>query len=134
MKIVLAAASGFIRSSVHVNLRSSGCAVTEAEPHCLFNVLAVMREVMPHLAVIDHEIPCCNCETLVRSVREDPMLAGTPMLVIVDSTDSDPVERMGRWAQVRFLEKPLQVEVLLQAVRDQFPTFNISSSDWDPAV
>lgn len=134
MKVVLVAENGFIRSSVHVNLRSAGHAVTEAEPTCLYDVLAVMREEVPHLVILDYEIPSCHCETLVRIVREDPILAMTPILLIVESTGSAAAERMGRWDQVQFLQKPLQVDVLLQAARVPFPALSARTSDWDPAV
>jgi DNA-binding NtrC family response regulator len=127
VKIVLVAESGFTRSSVNVNLRSAGHEVTEAEPTSLTSVLMVMREVLPHLVVMDYEIPLCHCETVVRIVREDPILSRTPMLVIVDSMRIDGVDRMSRWEQLRFLQKPLQVEALLQAVQDQFPTLSTNS-------
>jgi len=134
VKIVLVAENGFTRSSINVNLRSAGHDVTEAEPTCLADVVTVMREVLPHLVVMDYDIPVCHCETVVRIVREDPILARTPILLVVESLNLEAVERMERWEQVRCLAKPLQVEALLQAVRDQFPTFNIHSSDTDRAV
>jgi len=132
LKIVLVAESDFTRSSVNVNLRSAGYSVIEAEPTCLADVLTVMRQVLPQLVVMDYDIPVCQCETVVRIIREDPILARTPILLVVESLDFDPVRRMLRWEQVRCLEKPLQVEALLQAVRDPFPTFSIRSSDSDP--
>jgi len=132
LKIVLVAESGFTRSSVNVNLRSAGYSVLEAEPTCLADVLTVMRQVLPQLVVMDYDIPVCQCETVVRIIREDPILARTPILLVVESLDFDPVRRMLRWEQVRCLEKPLQVEALLQAVREQFPTFSTDSSDPDP--
>ncbi|MDR3672786.1 MAG: hypothetical protein P4L36_18215 [Holophaga sp.] len=127
MKIVLVAESGFTRSSINVNLRSAGYEITEADPTSLADVLTVMREVLPHLVVLDYEIPLCHCETVVRIVREDPVLAKTPLLVVVDSMRMEAVDRMSRWEQVRFLQKPLQVETLLQAVHHQFPTFSNNS-------
>jgi len=134
VKIVLVAESGFTRSSVNVNLRSAGYSIIEAEPTCLADVLTVMRNVLPHLVVMDSDLPVCQCETVVRIIREDPILARTPILLIVESLELEPVRRMLRWDQVRCLAKPLLVESLLQAVRDQFPTFSIHSSDPDPVV
>jgi hypothetical protein len=56
------------------------------------------------------------------------------VLLIVEDDQGEPVQRMERWEQVRSLQKPLQVETLLQAVHDQFPNFSIDSLDRDPAV
>ncbi len=132
MKIVVVAESGFTRSSINVNLRSAGYSVTEADPTCLFDVLTVLRQVMPHLVVVDHEIPLCNCETLVRIIREDPLLAATPIILIVSFVGNDEAERINDWGQVRIMGKPLQVEVLLQAVQDQFCNFRSGSLDQLP--
>ena len=126
--------NGFTRSSINVNLRSAGHAVTEADPVCLFDVLAVIREVLPHLVVVDHDIPSCNCETLIRIVREDPVLAMTPILLIVPHAGNREAERILGWGQVRIMEKPLQVEALLQTVQEPFSGFRADSLDHLAAV
>ena len=131
MKIVIVAEPGFTRTSANVNLRVNGFAITEAEPTCLLDVLVVLREVLPNLAVIDYEIPLCNCETMVRIVREDPILCGMPLLLLVERWASEGVERMKRWPQVFFMEKPLQVEALVQAVQERLPAFRTLSLDPD---
>jgi len=56
MKIVVVGESGFTRSSINVNLRSAGYDLTEADPACLFDVLAVLRDVLPHLVVVDQDM------------------------------------------------------------------------------
>jgi len=121
VKIGVVAETGFTRSSINVHLRSAGHVVAEAEPVSLYEVLVVMREVLPHLVILDHDIPQCHCETVVRIMREDPVLARTPILVVVDHLASAEAERLVSWERVRLLEKPLQVEALLQAVQDPFP-------------
>jgi len=126
VKVVVVGESGFTRSSINVNLRSAGYAVTEAEPACLFDVLAVMREVLPDLMVVDHDMASCSSETLVRIIREDPVLGETPILLIVPYPESAETERIQDWGRVRIMEKPLQVEALLQAVQDPF----IGSRAW----
>jgi CheY-like chemotaxis protein len=124
VKIVVVGESGFTRSSINVNLRSAGYSVTEADPVCLFDVLAVMREVEPNLVVVDHDMSSCNCETLIRIIREDPVLAATPILLIVPSPGNEETERILNWSRVRIMEKPLQVEALLQTVQDHFTGSN----------
>jgi response regulator RpfG family c-di-GMP phosphodiesterase len=123
VKVVVVGESGFTRSSINVNLRSDGYSVTEVDPICLFDVLAVMREVEPHLVVVDHDMPSCNCETLIRIIREDPVLATTPVLLIVPCPGSEETERILNWDRVRIMEKPLQVEALLQEVQHHFTGF-----------
>jgi len=134
LKIVVAAEQGFTRTSLNVNLRSAGHRVTEAEPSCLFDVLAVLRATLPHLVVLDYEIPLCNCETLVRIIREDPILHMTPILVVLSPAETEARDRMSRWEQVRTLMKPLQVEAMLKAVHHPLSTFSIDSSDRETAV
>jgi len=121
MKIVVVGESGFTRSSINVNLRSAGYDLTEADPACLFDVLAVLRDVLPHLVVVDQDMASCSSETLIRIIREDPVLATTPILLIVPYPESGEAERIHGWGRVRIMEKPLKVEALLQAVQDLFP-------------
>jgi DNA-binding response OmpR family regulator len=121
VKIVLAAENGFMRTSVQVNLLAAGYEVTGVVPSCLYDVLVCLREVLPRLVILDHDIPRCNCETVVRIIREDPVLAGTPVLVILERWESEGVERMSRWHKVGFLQKPLQVDALILAVQDGPP-------------
>jgi CheY-like chemotaxis protein len=120
VKIVVVGESGFTRSSINVNLRSAGYSVTEADPVCLLDVLAVMRDVLPDLVVVDHEMATCSSETLIRTIREDPVLAATPIFLIVPYPSSEEMERIQDWGRVRIMEKPLQVETLLQAVQGLF--------------
>jgi len=127
MKIVLVSELGFTRTSAHVNLQAAGHAITEAEPTCLLDVLTVMRDILPHLVILDHDLPRCNCETTVRIIREDPVLGGTPILVLSDRRDPTSALRMCRWPQVASLEKPFQVETLLRRVHTQLHTFTAGS-------
>ena len=87
----------------------------------------VLRETLPHLVALDYEIPRCCCETTVRIIREDPILAMTPLLLLHQGREPEAMERMARWERVRFLQRPLQVEALLQAVRAIHPAISISS-------
>ena len=127
MKIVLVSEMGFTRTSAHVNLRSAGHEITEADPSCLLDVLAVMRDIMPHLIILDHDLPRCNCETTVRIIREDPVLGGTPILVFTDRRAAVANLRMRRWPLIATLEKPFQVETLLKAVLAPLHTFTAGS-------
>jgi len=134
VKIVIAAENGFIRSSINVNLRSAGYQVTEAEPGGLLEVLTVLRNELPHLVVLEYELSLCSCETLVRIIREDPILFTVPLLLILDPLAGDAEERMSRWDHVQILMKPIQVGVLLETVRHFFPDYSIDSSDRESAV
>jgi len=117
VKIALVAENGFMRTSIQVNIQSEGYEFTGLEPYTLYDVLARLRDVHPHLVILDQDIPRCNCETLVRSIREDPVLAPTPILVILEQAEDPSVSRMRRWRRVAFLPRPLQVEALLEAVQ-----------------
>lgn len=125
MKIVVVAEQGFTRSTVNVNLRSSGYEVVEAEPTCLLDVMAVLRGVLPQLVILDMELTTCNGETLVRVIREDPFLRGLPLVVVMDRGSDEAAERIRRWRYADVLTKPLQVEDLLRAVEEQFSPLDL---------
>jgi two-component system cell cycle response regulator DivK len=116
VKIVVVAENGFMRSSIHVNLLSSGHEVSMAEPTGLLDVLGALREAQPHLVVLDYLIPQCHSETVIRTIREDPILAGTPILLIFEDLGSLQLERLKGWGRMTFLPKPVQVAPFLQAV------------------
>ncbi|MGA2080055.1 MAG: hypothetical protein ABSH53_05510 [Holophaga sp.] len=50
------------------------------------------------------------------TAREDPVLARTPLIVLHHPQDREAADRMGRWEEVRLMEKPLRVRRLLDAV------------------
>lgn len=134
MKIVVIAENGFIRSSINVNLRSAEHQVTETEPCGLLEVLTVLRAELPHLVVLEYELSLFSCETLVRIIREDPVLFRTPLLVILAPSADEAEERMRGWDRVRILKKPLQVGLLLGALHPFFSDSRTDSSDQAPVV
>lgn len=127
MKIVVVAEPGFTRSTVNVNLHSSGYDVVEAEPTCLLDVLAVLRGELPQMVVVDFEMPSCCGETLVRVIREDPYLRSLPVVVVMERGEGSAVKRVARWRNVDILTKPLQVEDLLRTVGEQFAPLGLEA-------
>ena len=117
VNIVVVAKNGFTRSCISVHLRSDGHVLTEAEPTCLLDVLTIMREAIPQAVILDQEMPECPWETVVRCIREDPLLSGTPILLVGDPEQQEAAARLGRWGHLRFMVKPIQAEALLQDVR-----------------
>jgi CheY-like chemotaxis protein len=118
MRIAVVDDSRLMRTFVRVHLQSAGHHVVEVEPSSTYEVLRQLREDRPDLLVADYEMPCCNGETLIRFIREDPVLAGTRVLVVSAHSEADLVERLSRQALCGYLVKPITPESLTRAVED----------------
>jgi DNA-binding response OmpR family regulator len=106
------------REFVHIVLEAHGYEVYEA--HNAIEGLALMRTVAPDLVLLDammsYELAGVG---MIRSVRSDPQLANTPLILIsaVLSEDEDRFLPADERAMVdRFLSKPISPDELLAEV------------------
>lgn len=106
------------REFVHIVLEAHGYEVHEA--HNAIEGLALMRTVAPDLVLLDammsYELAGVG---MIRSVRSDPQLANTPLILIsaVLSEDEDRFLPADERAMVdRFLSKPISPDELLAEV------------------
>ena len=118
MSILVIDDSGFMRSLMRMSLQSAGYTVEEVDPTSLFDVLQALHRVRPDLLITDYEMPKCNGETLVRAVREDRVLKGTPIMVVSSHRDEVLIERLSHWNLVGYLTKPLTPETIVARVKE----------------
>jgi CheY-like chemotaxis protein len=116
MKIMVVDDSKLMRTFLRVHLMGAGHQVVEIDPLDTFEVLKSLRLERPDLLITDYEMPSCNGETLVRFVREDPVLKDTRILVVSAHSNSQLVTRLGRQRLCGYLVKPISPEALLRSV------------------
>lgn len=120
MDILVVDDSSWMRAFARLHLQQAGFAVDEVAPTSAFEVLEAMRRLRPRVVLTDYEMPACNGETLIRLIREDPVLKDTAVLVMSAHREADLVARLGRWGLWDYLVKPLRPEDLVARVRACF--------------
>jgi CheY-like chemotaxis protein len=93
-KIVVVDDSKLARDLVARALAEAGHEVHPVAPTSLYEVLKVIREVLPRLVITDYNMPILNAETLVRTLREDPFLKDLLVMVLSANRDADVVSAM----------------------------------------
>jgi len=109
--------SKFIRTFLCMNLREAGYEVGEIDPTSLFNILEALHRVLPKFVITDYEMPGCNGESLIRAIREDPVLKDIPVLVISAHAERELIERLSKWRLSGYLLKPIHPQDLLDKVQ-----------------
>ena len=121
MQIVVVAESVYLRTSLRVNLDPAGYRVMEAEPSSILEVLEVLRATLPGLAVVDLDLmPRCSGETLIRVIREDPVLRDTPLMVMVSHEHEAILRRLRPWGALSCMKKPFHADELVAMVNHRF--------------
>lgn len=116
MGILVLDDSSLVRVWIQSHLQRIGFVVEPLSPGSVFEVLAKAREMQPDLVITDYEMPHCNGESVIRSLREDPVLRDTPVIVFSSHGEKDLVARLSRWNLWAYLLKPTSVEDFLGAV------------------
>ena len=80
--------------------------------------LSEIKAYSPDLLITDIEMPQCPGESLVRAVREDPIMKDLRILMVTAHSDPEQVARLSRWGLCGYLVKPIGPEMLQQAVQD----------------
>ena len=117
MNIVIVDDDRIHRTVLRVELTRAGHRVIEVQPSSVLDVLAILREQGPDLLVADYEMPHCNGESLIRAVREDPVLKDMRILMVSAHCDPELVERLGRWDLCGYLVKPFSPEALAAVLK-----------------
>ncbi|MDP2876716.1 MAG: response regulator [Holophaga sp.] len=117
MDILIIDDSAFIRAFTRIHLAEAGYEVGEMNPTSLFDVLQAIHTHRPALVITDYEMPFCNGETLIRAIREDPVIMEVPIMVLSAHRESDLVERLSQWDLAGYIVKPIKPEDLVATVR-----------------
>ena len=94
-------------------LSKAGHEVVEPEPTCVFDLMCALRERRPDLVITDLEMPGCSGVSLIRMIREDPVLKETPVLVVSNHREDTMVAGLGHLNIQGFLIKPVDVRRLV---------------------
>jgi len=126
--------SKYIRAFARIHLQEAGYEVSEVEPTSLFEVLEAIHTHRPELVITDYEMPFCNGETVIRSIREDSAIKDTAVLVLSAHREAEVVESLSQWGLVAYVLKPIKPEDLVEAVKRFFgPEASADAEDPGPA-
>jgi len=93
-KIMIIDNNNLVRRVIGPEIQELGHKVQFVDHLSFYDILKAVRESMPSLVILDCLLPCCNSETLVRALREDPSLKGLKVLAFSAQHDAETVEHM----------------------------------------
>src|SRR2546428_146699 len=83
--------------------------------------LSLAREHRPDLILVDLHLPDISGEDVLREIRNDPLLARTPVIVLSADATPGQVRRMVAAGARAYLTKPLDVRQLLTHIDQTLP-------------
>ncbi len=114
-KIVIVDDDLLIRETVRLALDHAGYLVTAiGDPS---RALAAVRAEKPDLVIMDLYMPGFDGRELVRSMKSDPDIAATPVILFTGSTEPIDVVSGLQSGAVEYLAKPIDGEVLLSKIK-----------------
>lgn len=87
MRIAVIDDSPLVRTMLSQHVKAFGHEPAGIAPTAVFDVLRSLREFEIGLMIVDLQMPTCPGLSLIRAVREDPHLAGLPILVYTAHLD-----------------------------------------------
>jgi CheY-like chemotaxis protein len=93
-RILVVDDSSIARSFTTRVLGEKGHEARTVDPRSCFDVLQAARDFRPDLVITDYRMPHCSAETLVRSLREDPLLGEIPIMVFTAHHEQEVVDTM----------------------------------------
>jgi len=79
--------------------------------------LRLMEKELPHLVLLDVNLPDVDGFEVLRRKRGNPQIAAIPVIIITGSVNTDIAEEAFRLGATDFIKKPLQPEILVARVR-----------------
>lgn len=86
--------SRFARGYLSGLLNEAGFETRECEPTSVFDLLSSLRAEPVDLLITDYEMPGCNGESLLRAIREDPVLKGLKVMMLTSHREGDLIKRL----------------------------------------
>ena len=106
-----------MRAVIHEVLSADGYLVDEAKNGA--DAVTRMRVSIPSALVLDLMMPVMDGRTLVRTMRQDELLAKVPFLLV--SAGPSLEEACQELAANGCLNKPFEIDALLAAIHDLLP-------------
>jgi two-component system, sensor histidine kinase and response regulator len=99
----------------HWNLRNSACASAQ---EALDMMRSAYRDKDPfHFAILDHQMPDIDGETLARQIKADPAFSSTVLIMLSSSGQRGDARRMAEAGFAAYLTKPIRQSILLATLR-----------------
>ncbi len=114
-KIVIVDDDVLIRETVRLALDHAGYyVIAVGDPE---RALAVVRAEKPDLVIMDLYMPGSDGRELIRSLKSDPSIAATPVILFSGSDEAIDVVSGLQSGAVEYLGKPIDGEILLSKIR-----------------
>jgi len=114
-KIIIVDDDVLIRETVRLALDHAGYYVIAiGDPG---RAIATMRAEKPDLVIMDLYMPGFDGRELIRSMKADPELAATPVILFSGSAEAIDVVSGLHSGAIEYLGKPIDGEVLLQKIK-----------------
>lgn len=118
LNILIVDDSAVVRAMILKTLRASGIDVGEA--HQAANGQAGLEELASHwvdMVFVDINMPVMNGEEMVNKVRENPLWADMPIIVVSTEGSETRIERLQQKG-AHFVHKPFSPEVVRELVNN----------------
>ncbi len=114
-KIIIVDDDVLIRETVRLALDHAGFyVIAVGEPE---RALAVIRAERPDLVIMDLYMPGLDGRDLIRSLKADPEIAKTPVILFSGSDEAIDVVSGLQSGAVEYLGKPIDGEILLAKIK-----------------
>jgi uncharacterized protein (TIGR02266 family) len=78
--------------------------------------LRITREEIPHIVLLDYEMPGMNGDEVCRKIKEDPVTRHIPVLIVTSHHGADVMEKCRKAGCTDFVTKPVTGRELLEKV------------------
>lgn len=109
-----------IRKILTIHLAGAGYEVVAAKNG--FEALRDMDRIQPHLVITDIVMPKVSGLEFGQALRNKAETRGVPFIIISAHSDPEIVEAARKLGAAKFIAKPFEMKVLLEAVRKVLET------------
>lgn len=115
-RILIAEDDGFLRDLITTILRSKGFEVSQARDgeEALEKALAVV----PHLILLDVNMPQMDGYTVARRLRDDPATVGIPIIFLTAHSQDQDRKAGFEVGAARYITKPFDNQALVAVIRE----------------
>lgn len=111
MRVMVAGCDDWLRLTARQYLERSGCAVETAD-----DALACLERVLAHppdVIMLQDGLLWGNSDGLLERLRDEPVVADVPVLLILDETSAQDISQISRAPVVACLRRPFPMSELL---------------------
>jgi len=99
------------------------------------DVMEKIRNISPHILLIDLDLPGIGGKNICRRIKEDPSMSHLPVILLVRELDRYPLEKLEECGPTRILGKPFEAADLIRMVDECFqPPKKGTTAEQRPAV